>query len=150
MGNDFSVAHDVAQIGDQLVARHHSHLREARILYAFTEKEPKKNGKLLMGKAQILNDLQRFLIDVGGGGDYELLITITEAVWLTLTPQQRCALIDHELCHFEPAARGDGWQIRPHDVEEFAEIVSRHGLWDLDLKQFGAAMHQLALPSMAS
>ena len=67
---------------------------------------------------------------------------------------QRDALLDHELCHAEvkldrvtgePLEDERGricWRLRGHDVEEFAAIISRRGIWKRDLEHFFAA-HRL-------
>jgi hypothetical protein len=36
--------------------------------------------------------------------------------------------------------------IAPHDVEEFAAIIRRHGLWKEDVKLFARAVRQCELP----
>lgn len=76
--------------------------------------------------------------------------------------EQRAALVDHELCHFtreeweEPdpkvqskwvtvygaATDPDSWGIREHDVEEFSEIIERHGLWDIGIETFAEAVRE--------
>ena len=32
------------------------------------------------------------------------------------------------------------WRVRGHDVEEFEEIVARHGVWKRDLERFAEAI----------
>jgi hypothetical protein len=57
--------------------------------------------------------------------------------WQHLLPEQKIALVDHELCH---CVFDDGKPaMRKHDVEEFGEIVQRWGLWRPDLAQFSQA-----------
>jgi len=62
---------------------------------------------------------------------------------------QKEALVDHELCHFRPVPeeaddpdspyRRDEngrvlYYLRHHDMEEFREIIDRHGLYKADLQ----------------
>lgn len=64
--------------------------------------------------------------------------------WGSLTPEQKAALIDHELCHFGvewPEEKDEpNLYIRRHDIEEFEEIVRRHGIWEGSLETFAAAL----------
>ncbi|WP_164970356.1 putative metallopeptidase [Bacillus subtilis] len=43
----------------------------------------------------------------------------------------------------------DSWGIREHDVEEFSEIIERHGLWDTGIETFAEAVreadHQMSI-----
>ena len=61
------------------------------------------------------------------------------------------ALIDHEMCHAAPVVNKEGkhkkderdryvWRMRDHDIEEFHEIVKRHGIWKRDLEIFAEAL----------
>lgn len=77
-------------------------------------------------------------------------IEIAADLWEDLTNAQRIALVDHEICHLHVGETDDGeyeMVIREHDVEEFDEVVRRHGLWTDDLWQLGLTMAGLAEPS---
>ena len=71
------------------------------------------------------------------GHDFTLEFNWT--YWTKLSPPQRIALVDHELSHCGVNDKGN-WVVMPHDVEEFASIVERWGLWTGDLVQFNAAI----------
>lgn len=68
------------------------------------------------------------------------LISIWYEGWVNMTPEQRRALIDHELCHCiveEDEETGNTkLGMRGHDIEEFNEIVSRHGFWRPEVQTF--------------
>lgn len=49
-------------------------------------------------------------------------------------PEEQRALLDHELMHCKHDE--DGFYIADHDLEEFCEIVSRHGAWRLSISRF--------------
>jgi Putative phage metallopeptidase len=68
---------------------------------------------------------------------------------------------NHELCHFTrksftdidpktgqwiekyaPADKADSWSIREHDVEEFSDVIKRHGLWDTGIEKFAVAVRE--------
>ncbi len=71
------------------------------------------------------------------------------------------ALVDHELCHIQRNVGmvitdpntgrilkkewadkddPDSWHIREHDVEEFSDIIHRHGLWEHGIEKFAEAV----------
>lgn len=62
------------------------------------------------------------------------------------------ALLDHELCHAAPSLDDETldvkydergrpvWRVRKHNIEEFTEVVERHGLWKKDLERFAEAI----------
>ncbi len=66
------------------------------------------------------------------------LITIHKATYERLTPKQQIALLDHELAHckVEPGDEGPKLTTVGHDLEEFYEIVKRHGHWLPRVKEF--------------
>ena len=81
------------------------------------------------------------------------MILLNREVWMDgeFTPQKKAALIDHELCHaapqlgkdFEPVYDEQGRQLyrsRKHDIEEFREIVQRHGCYKRDLEEFAKVL----------
>jgi hypothetical protein len=126
----------------QLVSEHHHHLAEASFALAW-EKGVKKDvdGLVVLGRCGKASDLSRELVD------YDLIILLNAEAWSRLEPSQRRALMDHELCHAQVATRKDGeprrderdrlvYRIRHHDIEEFREIVERHGLYKADLEKF--------------
>lgn len=64
--------------------------------------------------------------------------------WLHLSDDQKRALVDHELAHIEVlwGDKGIRYAIRPHDIEEFGEIVMREGAWHSGLQTFDAALEE--------
>jgi hypothetical protein len=135
------------EILDRLREAHHAHLSEARIALVWAKgvKED-KDGKLTLGEARKASDLSREF------SDHDLVILLNQDAWLDLTPAQREALVDHELMHFAVAKKEGSpvrdergrlcYRLRQHDVEEFRDIVARHGLYKGDLESFAAACAQ--------
>lgn len=144
---EYSSAPEVAAIAEKIIAAHHAHLADVRVEFVFRDKAAKKNGKEVGGTARKVSGLNAFLARDGEqGGDYSedfFVIEIAEDIWSELTPHQKQALVDHELMHctFEIDEKTDALKlgIRGHDIEEFAEIVQRHGIWSRDLADFAAA-----------
>lgn len=72
------------------------------------------------------------------------LIVVQWETWeYLLTPAQRRALIDHELCHVGVDRNDKGdlvYSIIEHEYEEFPEIVARHGIWNRGVKRLKEAI----------
>lgn len=132
----------------ELVAAHHEHLAEARIALAWRlDVKPSVDNRLHLGKARLQNDLQRQL------HGFDFVIELNQAAWeaADFPIESKRALLDHELCHCQVSrdpktgeVRRDEnnrpvFRIRKHDIEEFIEIVQRHGCWKGDLEEFAKA-----------
>jgi hypothetical protein len=135
------------RIMDELIYQHHPHLTDAKIALAWRmEWAEDADGRLTLGQAKKGSDLDREL------HDYDFVILLNHEAWhlAGFDEKQRTALIDHELCHLQVAMDDDGevredeygrtvWRIRKHDVEEFKDVVARHGLWTHKLEEFARA-----------
>jgi len=152
-------AADVAKIGDDLVANEpdHAHLRGVRIEYLFRDKPATHGGRIVLGSARrvggmgaVLGDLKRHAGNVTESPRPLFVIEVPETIWQVLDDDKRRALVDHELMHCRATRDEDTGEhvlkIRPHDFEEFAAILRRHGLWTTAAQNAGgAAAEQLAL-----
>jgi len=133
----------------RLVEAHHEHLANARIAIAWcTSWNPDVDGRVTLGKCKRASDLDRELMPL----DFVILL----ARWFyesgDVTDAQREALLDHELCHAEVVMDRDEpkldergrivYRTRKHDIEEFAEIVLRHGTYKRDLEAFADALRR--------
>ncbi len=118
----------VIHIAEELIEKYHSELKPARIGFLFRKKAQRCNGRLLLAQAQkVTAKLQVYL-------EFDFLIWVSKADWEgKLTDKQRLALIDHELAHCTRRMDSGEWALRPHDVQEFWEIIERYGLWSNDL-----------------
>ena len=129
-----------------LVAESHDHLANARIALAWnTGWKDDADGRITLGQCKKVSDLDREL------HEFDFVIVLNREYWNAFNDAQRDALLDHELCHAQAKVDEHGeqeqdergrpvWRIRKHDVEEFGEIVKRHGLWKHDLELFARAM----------
>lgn len=158
-GTCFEPAWDVKQMAAQIIEKHHPHLEDALGYIGFYFRDGSTDW---MGKCSKATAFERHMT-----GNI-LLIFINAADWKRLMPDQRLALVDHELTHidrapmvaidpitkemvntWEAAEEPDSWRIKDHDVEEFADIIRRHGLWDATREKFGEAVrdapHQMNL-----
>jgi len=124
--------------------KYHHETRKARIALAWRiALKPDKDGHLILGLCQRTSDLLKEF------AAYDFVILLNKEVWQDkeFTDEKKRALIDHELCHCGVQYNKKGKQkkdergrycfrTRKHDVEEFRDIVKRHGLWKHDLEMF--------------
>ena len=82
------------------------------------------------------------------------VITMSKDVWELLPHEKKVALVDHEISHAGASVKqakdeADSdvdaeieqdnpvkLSIKPHDLEEFSDVVRRHGLWREDIQEF--------------
>lgn len=137
MSTIYRRADEVAHIAWELIQDHHPHLEPVRIEFVWRDKASDSKGKTVLAKARKVGGLNAFLGRLGKDGDhYEefFVMEVAEDTWEALSDKQHIALVDHELCHFVLNDKG-GLAITAHDVEEFVEIVLRHGLWKRDVAE---------------
>lgn len=133
----YGYSEEVKKVAERIIPQFHAHLNGVRIDYVFIDKAPKVKGKEVAGRARKVSGLNAFLAckyEMPEAEDF-FVIEIAVPFWERYTAEQRIALIDHELCHCEIDEDGN-LTMRGHDLEEFAEIVKRHGLWDNDVETF--------------
>ena len=139
-------AKEVEDIALDLIPKYHGHLTDfnIKIEYAFVSKAPKSNGKEVWGTCRKITGLTAYISDNNSDEPF-FVITISEPIWDILPKDKKIALVDHELCHAwaeanqsEDDDEADPVKIslRPHDLEEFACIVRRHGVWRDDIEAF--------------
>jgi hypothetical protein len=126
----FEEADQVRAIGTVLVQTIHKHLAEARIRFLFVE-GMERPDRIILGKCARSQPIVSFLAGV------DFVITVNWEAYGTLTPEQRIALIDHELCHAGINEKGK-WVVLSHDIEEFRPIIRRWGFWKSDVEAFAA------------
>jgi hypothetical protein len=126
----------------ELIARYHDHLSGAKIAIAeLLDVKANVDGVMVLGKCKKGSDLDREL------HHFDFVILINAHAWKEFKSPQKRALIDHELCHAEVVKDRDGelvkdeqgrqcYRTRKHDIEEFRDIVTRHGFYKADLELF--------------
>jgi len=136
------------QILRRVRANFHSDIADARIALAWRkELKADVDGHLILGRCVKASDLQRELVE------WDFVVLLNREVWqhLDFTTDRKEALMDHELCHAAPVLDGDGepkideknrpvWRVRKHDIEEFGEVVERHGCYKRDLEMFAESL----------
>lgn len=131
----------VAAVRAQIEANHVNRLGAARIAIICRDRASSRKGRDVLADASIPNAKLKPLLD----GDYHFVICVALDTWDAADDDMRAALIDHELCHC--AFDGDGKAyIRAHDIEDFAEVIERHGVnWCDD--PFRAEVQQALFPT---
>lgn len=136
----------VLEMADAMIAEYHPHLTSANIGFVFRAGAQHANGRLVLGKAAKVSPRDKVYSNL------DFIIWLAQDWWQgLLTDHQRQALLDHELCHCIFDKESGTFKIRPHDLEEFKEIIERYGLWDETLQRAGpalAAASQAYLPGM--
>lgn len=141
---------DAESIAERLIPEFHPHLQGLKISHLFKlasakkkkPKQPREGKKVVMAKASKVPDKMRAI----GAVSY-FVIEYDELIWQDLTEEKRVALVDHELAHCGNDA--DGVYMKAHGLEEFGDIVLRHGLWKSDVKQFADAVEEVVHNSEA-
>lgn len=132
----------------ELVDAYHEDLKAARFALAWnTSWKADPDGRVTLGKCKKASDLDKEL------AAYDFVIMLRQEFWqdAEVKNEQRRALLDHELCHAAPKLDKYGehmedergrkvWRTRKHDIEEFAAVVYRHGLWKRDLERMAQAI----------
>ena len=124
----------VYELLDSLVKKHHDHLSSASIIVVWRSGWKRdKDGKLILGQCKKAGDFSKAL------AEHDFAILLNEESWSRMDEKQRAALVDHELCHAGITITKKGavkYRVRKHDLEEFRDIVERHGLWKEDIRKF--------------
>lgn len=137
----------------------HAFLADVRVDFVFIDQAPKSKGRLVLGRARKIGGLSAYLADgvprsgpnVDGFAARHpfFVVEISFDTWQELSDAQKVALVDHELCHCRVEFDDGGECVLStvgHDVEEFACVVERHGLWSNGLTGLGRVMsEQLSL-----
>jgi hypothetical protein len=150
------------EIADRLVAglEEFAHLRlgQPAIMILFRCTPRVRAGRRVLGETCLprfmgaLSAVGTWLLAKACGGTVpDFLILIDAAWWGCADPQERVALIHHELKHCghardrdgEPRFDDDGqpiWAIEAHDIAEFQDTVRRYGAWSPNIAPFAAAL----------
>jgi hypothetical protein len=145
---------DVLELACEIIGSYHPMLREARIGFVFrSEVQTSKDHDVWAAISTVPPKVRAAIRGLLGAESKEAvageglmgtlldyLVWIAKPIWEIAPDSQRRALLDHELSH---ARYGQsGWTTRGHDVEEFLEVIQRHGLWNTSLRHIGAVIQQ--------
>lgn len=141
-------APEVQELAARLIDNIHTHLAEARIKYLFRTGKWEHGGKMILGKAEKVAAKWKYLTE------FDFVVTINRDAWFANSKEVREAILDHELTH---CARGEDdkqgnpkWYIMPHTIEDFVNIIQRHGLWTTSLQNLVKANEEYEQLSLLS
>lgn len=104
-------------------------LLECKVGVVFMPTLGKAGGRVVLGKAIKLSSLERLL----SAESFDVVIKLDFRQWCEMSDLAREALFYHELCHImaarDEAGELTGWGLRPHDIEEFADVLEKYGQW---------------------
>lgn len=127
MASEYVEAQEAQQMADELMKTVHNRLKELKIKCLFKEGPPlQQKGVLLYARVKKVFGLLKYFTDS------DFIIEISFDLWKNLNKDAQMAVIDHELCHIVLINRKDGepkWILQPHDIEEFYEVLERHGCY---------------------
>lgn len=139
----FWVAEEAGEIAKSVIREHHNErLGQAPITYIFAKKMK------YAGTAAAKGAKDRMVAEALGV-ECDFVITLNWSTWVVLSDEQKEALVDHELTHcvYKDSRSGDiAPAVRQHDLEEFREIVDRHGLWSPGVKAMARSMKRTTEP----
>ena len=125
------ISEEYSRIGQDLIETEEilSDLRESEvtIVYLGSEYEKTSHGKTVFGQCEKVPEKYKWSVPC------DFTITIFEPNVERFTEEQMKILILHELMHVGVLKDGneESYFIRPHDIEDFRDIIDRYGLdWD--------------------
>jgi hypothetical protein len=169
MNKAYMYAPDADRIAATLLATVHSDKAEVPVRCLFCSETPRKGGRVVLANIRKLTGLTAFLagsvaveglqesLDLEWPISFQeprelALIVISYDEWGHLTESQREALLDHELSHLVVDKDEDGnllVTLRAHEVEEFWEVIHRHGDWKGEIAGFKKPLEVVALKQVS-
>ena len=149
IASDSVVGRPIYRLCSDLMRDYHEEIEDSRVALAWNLAwKPDVDGHVTLGKCKLASDLDREL------AAFDFVILLRKHWWTdpTTTDLQRQALLDHELCHATvrvDAHTGEAvrdergrkvYRMRKHDLEEFTDVIRRHGVWKADLETMAKAL----------
>ncbi|HHZ06932.1 MAG TPA: hypothetical protein GX401_09175 [Clostridiales bacterium] len=139
--------YELFNIAEEIISEYHPHLKDIKIAYLFRSGKWKSKGEPIMGRALVAAPMWRC------ASGFDLILVINEMMYKNLDRKGKKALLDHQLSHFSVQETGSlvfgekTWAIRGHDVQEFSDVVKRHGICFSNLRSLMSGQ-QLQLESL--
>jgi hypothetical protein len=135
----------IEDLAAAIIADHHPHLQGVKVVYAGRTEAAVIQGEPKFAVARKVSGLNAYLAE--GSASSFFVIEICEKLFMQLDAPTQKAVLDHVLtrCAVRPASKG--LYIRPYAVQEFPEIIHRHGLYNEKVRDLWrlANKHQGAL-----
>jgi hypothetical protein len=147
---EFMEAPGLYNVGTALIQQRRklAHIQGARILYVYSQKDKKKNGKAVLGTCEKPSGKLLWSLE-HSFGMLDFLVTLYAPAVREFSPARLERVVFHELMHIEGNAN-DGWKTRGHDFEGFlTEIEEYPNEIGEDMRAAGEAFKQMGLPDAA-
>jgi len=136
---EFKQSDKIEYIAKKLIQSNHEHLKSVAIAYLMHKVDNDKKNPLALpdkrqGQSHKIASAKVVPANYHALTGFDFLLTVDERFWLMLDESKKIALIDHELKHMRYDV--DGFYCADHDIQEFADIVVRHGKWKADIQRF--------------
>ena len=143
MPRTFEEAKTVESIAGGLIPNYHAELVTARIMYCFSSDCWTKNGREVWGKVQKFSGFNEWVVEK----DFVVMVALEK--WDDLTEPQRTALVDHLLSSCTGEEDDDTgeykWKVLDPEVQEFTDVLFRHGAWNESLRDFVRQAHKVEI-----
>lgn len=140
---EYTINQGLKAVADKIIAIHRPHLMLLKIEYMFRPEAAISDGKAKSGMCIRLDDRNWTIHKT------DFIIEIAQDIWddPNTTDEFREALMDHELGHvgivweapntpkMDPSGRIKT-RCKMHDIEEFEEVLERHGAYHKGLRDF--------------
>jgi predicted metallopeptidase len=142
MALEFARAEELEKICRRIIENFYPSLESADIVVVYRSKTF-PDSPATCARIEKISGLRAWLwTERSGEQETFFLIQIVVPNWETLSAAQQVAILDHELCHIEVSETTAELVLRDHAIEEFPEIVERHGAWHEGLQIFGEALER--------
>ena len=125
MDDSYSISDIYEEWAEQIIKEKRPDILDAGISVGFiSSNKEKKHGKikLVLGECKKVSELDKLFCP------YDFLIIIYDRNCEGLTDDQMKILIWHELNHIGIDPQKGEPFVKPHDVEEFDDIINAHGI----------------------
>ncbi len=136
------VDEELLRIAQEVIDAWHPELKRARIGFVFKSEAGTHKGHMVLADVGAIPARMKIHLEL----DY--IVSVAFDVWNRFDDKKRRALLDHEFCHCYRNSNTGEWTTRDHDVQEFVEVVQRHGLWTNSLTEMDQAIRQAPLPGL--
>lgn len=112
------------KIGNEIIEKLFPELLNVRIAWLESDKEKTSKGKIIHAECSKVIEKYEWCCP------YDFTITVYEPNVENFNDQQIRILLEHELMHI--GIDGECLFVRPHDTDEFIEIIRKYGIdWSL-------------------
>lgn len=134
MDDSYAISDMYSEWAEQIIKDKRPDILDAGISVGFISSDKqKKHGriKLVLGECKKIDELHKLFCP------YDFLIIIYDRNCEGLTDEQMQILIWHELNHIGIDPETGDFFVKPHDVEEFDDIIREYGLHWQDGDTYG-------------